>query len=209
MQPELNKSLSPWLTMWYNPRKTIRRILDTNPYQQIFLLSSLIGILITSGELVSKKAENSLPFYLILIITIIGGSVIGIAYVYLMGALLHWTGSKFGGKASTESLRAAFAWSWIPSLWTLPLWIWVLIPFTSRLELNLSLTLISLCFLFIVVIANLLLFYLLISCISEVQQFSGWRSIGSLIISQLIFWISIFIILVPIFGVNKAFNLVF
>ncbi len=209
MQPELpNKLTSPWLTMWYSPRKTIRQIVETDPQKQILFLSALLGISWALNQLSSRNAGDKLSFISVLIAAVIGGSIIGIILVYLMGALFHWTGKKFGGKAPVEHLRAAYAWSWIPNIWMLLIWLPVLLilgtdMFTSatpKIEATPILALILLGFTFANVVTGLLSFVFIISCISEVQQFSNWRAFGSLMASVLILLVPLFCILAFLSG---------
>ena len=209
MQNELsNKSISPWLTMWYSPRKTIRQIVDTKPQKQILFLSALLGISWALNQLSSRNSGDKLSFISVLIVAVFGGSIVGVVLVYLMGALLHWTGGKFGGKAPVEHLRAAYAWSWIPNIWMLLIWLPVLIIFgtdmfssaTPKIEATPLLAIILLGFTFVNFITGLLSFVFLISCISEVQKFSNWRALGSLIASLLILLVPVFCILAFLSG---------
>jgi len=209
MQTKLpNKSISPWLTIWYSPRKTIRHIVDTNPQNQVFLLSALIGISWTLDQLSSRNAGDKLSFFYVLSAALIGGSIVGVALVYLMGALLHWTGKKFGGKAPVEHLRAAYAWSWIPNIWMLPVWLIELAIFgsemfkstTTKLEAKPLLAIILLGFTFANVLTGLLSSFFIISCVSEVQAFSNWRALGSIIASLLILLVPLFCILAFLSG---------
>ena len=210
MQTELsNKSTtSPWLTMWYSPRKTIRQIIETDPQKQILFLSAVLGIAWALNQLSSRNAGDKLSFISVLIVAVIGGSIIGVLLVYLMGALFQWTGKKFGGKAPVEHLRAAYAWSWIPNIWMLLIWLPMLIIFgsdmftsvTPKIEANPLLAFIFLGFTVLNVITGLLSFFLIISCISEVQQFSNWRAFGSLLAGVLILFVPLFCILALLSG---------
>jgi hypothetical protein len=213
MQNELsNKSISPWLTMWYSPRKTIRQIVDTDPQKQILLLSALLGISWALNQLSSRNVGDKFSFISVLFAAIIGGSIIGVILVYLVGALLHWTGQKFGGKAPVEHLRAAYAWSWIPNIWMLFIWLLVLLilgtdMFTSatpKIEATPILALILIGFTVVNVITGLLSFIFIISCISEVQQFSNWRAFGSLMTSVLILLVPVFCLLAFLSGFYVA-----
>jgi hypothetical protein len=44
---------------------------------------------------------------------------LGIIHLDIGGAILRWTGSWFGGQASSEEVRAAIAWSSVPRIWAL------------------------------------------------------------------------------------------
>jgi hypothetical protein len=199
---------SAWLSMWYSPRQTIRRIININPRHQIIPLAGLIGIYWTLSQLQFRNAGDHVPFPLTLVITVIGGPIVGIVILYLTGVLLHWTGNKLGGQASAEYLRAAFAWSWIPNIWTLFLWVPQLFLFGTELFTSAKpkissssfLALIFLALSILELIANLWSYMILLINISEVQRFSYWRALSSILLTLLIIFVPLFIILALVSG---------
>jgi hypothetical protein len=108
---------SSFLTIWTKPRATIRQIVYIDPTQHVLLLAALAGI----GNAFSRGSmrmapENSGDFMSLLAISFVVGPIGGIIILYVAGAILRWTGSKLGGQADSENVRAAVAWSYIPMI---------------------------------------------------------------------------------------------
>jgi len=126
---------------------------------------------------------------------VIGGPLSGILSLYLMGALMQWTGSWLGGEATAEEVRAAYAWSAVPMISTLLLWI----PrfalggtglFTTASPLEAYPILLG----GIEIVEGVIgiwMFVILLKCLGEVHRYSAWKALLSLILSLLILLISI------------------
>jgi len=56
------------------------------------------------------SAGDELSVPIIFIAALIVGSIGGVISLYIGGAILRWTGSLFGGQATSEEVRAAIAW---------------------------------------------------------------------------------------------------
>jgi hypothetical protein len=196
------------LEMVTNPRKKIRKIIRIESRGQEIVLAILFGIDFTLSQLSFRNLGDFLPLPYVLMIAAIGGPVVGIVIMFLMGGLLHWTGNRLGGQASAEHLRAAYVWSFLPNLLALLLWLPQLLllgtdSFTSahpKLESNPVLALVILVFIGLTTITNVWSFILLLTNISEVQRFSIWRALGSLISSILILLGPIYCLLVLLQG---------
>jgi hypothetical protein len=200
IQPQPNEqSLSPFLSIWIKPRETIRKIVDTDPTKYVTVLAMLAGIGQALDRSSSRNAGDSLPLIAILGICLIFGPIGGIISLYIGGALYRWSGSWLGGQASSEEVRAAIAWSSIPTIFILPLWIPELLLFgeelftksTPRLDANPFLAVILFGFLAIELIVGVWAFVILLKSLGEVNKFSAWKALGSLILGTLV-------ILVPI-----------
>jgi succinate dehydrogenase/fumarate reductase cytochrome b subunit len=113
------------------------------------------------------------------------GVVLGMLLLYMKGALLRWTGRWLGGKASGEQVRAALAWSGVPVIFSLLLWLPALALFGEELfatempRLYQSPRLIGafagLALLHLVVDVWSFLIYL--HCLGQVQQFSATKAL--------------------------------
>jgi hypothetical protein len=200
------QSLSPFLSIWVKPRETIRRIVDTDPTQHVVLLAMLAGIGQALDRASSRNTGDSLPLVAILAVCIIAGPIGGIISLYLSGALFRWTGSWLGGQASSEEVRAAIAWSSVPTIFILPLWIPELLIFgeelftssTPRMEANPLLAIILLGFLLIEIVVGVWAFVVLLQSLGEVHRFSAWKAFGAVILG-------ILVVLVPILCIVGVF----
>ncbi len=173
------KSKNPWLTMWTQPRSTIRSLINTDPKRSIFWLST-IYILQT---LLFMANYNSLGlnyhFALILIIAIVLSPFIGAIWLYLFGWILYFTGRWLKGQASMMHLRCVLAWSKIPILINLAMW-FILLVFSAnyvfiQFSSGPSLFFINL----ISIISGVWSLVLLILGLREAQNFSVGRAIGN------------------------------
>jgi hypothetical protein len=211
IQPQQNEqSLSPFLSIWIKPRETIRKIVDTAPTKYVTVLAMLAGIGQALDRVSSRNRGDSLPLIAILGICFIFGPIGGIISMYIGGALYRWSGSWLGGQASSEEVRAAIAWSSVPTIFILPLWIPKLLLFdeemftkaTPKLDANPFLAIIFLGFVAIEVIVGIWAFVVLMKSLGEVQKFSAWKALGSVILGTLVILVPILYIVGVIAGLS-------
>lgn len=108
----------PWLTILIQPRKTIHKIVDSDPQRYVVILAILAGIANAFSQ--SRDVTgDSLPLSLVLLFIIGAGALGGLLGLWISGGILTWTGEWFGGKASSEYVRAAMAWSAVPAILSL------------------------------------------------------------------------------------------
>ncbi len=211
IQPQA-QALSPFLSIWVKPRETIRNIVDTNPTKYVTVLAMLAGIRQALDRASSRNTGDSLPLVAILAVCIIVGPIGGIFSLYLSGALFRWTGSWLGGQASSEEVRAAIAWSSVPTIFILPLWIPELLIFgeelftssTPRIESNPLLAIILLGFALIEIVVGIWAFVVLLKSLGEVHRFSAWRAFGAVILGILVILVPILCIVGVIAGVASV-----
>lgn len=200
------QSPSPFLSIWVKPRETIRKIVETNPTKHVILLAMVAGIGQALDRASSRNAGDTIPLPAILGICFILGPIGGIISLYLGGALYRWSGSWLGGKASSEEVRATIAWSSVPTICILPLWILELLilgreMFTSstpNIDANPLLLAILLGFAIIELVVGLWAFVVFLQSLGEVHRFSGWKALGTVFLGTLV-------ILVPILCIVGLF----
>lgn len=191
---EQENNISPLISIWYKPRKTIRKIISTHPTHLVIVFAVLAGIGQAINRAVQKSPGDAFSLWELIGMCIIGGSIGGIFYLYIAGGLFRWTGSWFGGQASSEDVRAAIAWSTVPATVSNFLWIPLIIVYghemftiyTISVYTNPRLS-------FFIIVVGLIQYWLTIwslilyvICISEVHQISGWKTIGSLLSGGLV-----------------------
>jgi hypothetical protein len=150
-----------------------------------------------------------------MVMTLILGPLIAITWLYIMGAVLGFTGMLLGGQGTAEEVRAALAWGNIPTLAVSALMTpFILIIFATMpspeqmmqpgaaVSPLLSL---SSCFLFLTIPFFLYSFYFVfLQSLAEVHQFSGWRAFFSILLPGIIFnctiWFAAFLS-----GIGSAF----
>jgi hypothetical protein len=181
---------SPFLTIWTKPRETIRHIVDINSTQYVLLLAILVGIGNTFSRTYARLApENSEDFVGdLLFSSFIMGPIGGIISLYVIGAILRWTGSMFGGRANAEDVRAAVAWSYVPTIagymLFIPLQLLALFLGDVGTGAFWDVFWLGLGWFQIIVGIGLTLwsFAILVNCIAEVHQLSGRQALIAVLI---------------------------
>ncbi len=107
---------SPWLSAWFKPRQTIAGIVATNPRRHVLLLAALGTIATIVSELLIADGTTLLRDWRVIVAVILGGAIIGAIALYWSGFFLRWSGHLFGGHASYAQVRAAVAWSQLPTI---------------------------------------------------------------------------------------------
>lgn len=192
--PVQTRSLNPWFTMWLHPRATTREILDTDPARLVISLAMFGGVLnaLDHASVASLGEELSVPMIFALAIPV--GMVAGVIALYLGAALIRWTGSWLGGQASAGEVRAALAWGHLPVYFAAVLWLPYLGFFGNEIFMSempsvqarpwLLLVLLNLA----VLEKGLVVWGLvtLVLAVAEAHRFSGWRSLGSIVMAVLV-----------------------
>ncbi len=114
---------NPFLTIWTRPRATIRGIVDTDPSLHVTPLAMIGGVLQALNRASMRNAGDQLSTPTILIGALVGGSIGGLLGLYVGGWFLRITGRWLGGQAEPEQVRSAIAWSGVPVLATIPIWV--------------------------------------------------------------------------------------
>jgi hypothetical protein len=163
---------NPWLTIWTQPRRTIRGIVDSDPRRGVLLLALLGGI---ATAAVGWSSPNPVP----LAVALGAGAILGVPTLYLIGALVRWTGRWLGGEASQVEVRAAMAWSRVPLILALPaavsLDILILQGVSSPLVVLLARLRPSI---------QMWEFAVFLKCLGEVHNFSDRRALGAALLAD-------------------------
>lgn len=203
--------LNPWLSMWIRPRASIQQIVDDDPDHLVVLLAAIAGIGSVLDRACMKSMGDRLELPLILIIAVIAGPIGGIISLYLFGALLRWTGSWIGGAATYRHVRAAVAWSKVPLIWAMALWIPELALFGKELftsevpiiEAKPILALMLLGFGLLEITIGIWAAIIFLKCLGQVQGFSAWRALANTCLAGLVIIIPLVIIVFGVFMLTR------
>lgn len=182
----LPKRSDPWKTIWFQPRATIRALVEHDPTHEVDRLAILMGM--AQVLEVGDYAPTDLPSLLVrLAVAALLGPVIGLIGIrvgaFISGAVGRW----LGGKATFEEICAAYAWAAVPRIAALPLQLLflVMLPFFSATNPLLGLLLIILGGgLTLLAVWELVL---TVITLSEVHRFSVGRAILTVLIPALAF----------------------
>ncbi len=181
---------NPWLSIWTEPRKTIRSIVDSDPKFGYLLLCAVYGLPFAFNLVQNFDLTRVIPFWAILIGSLVVCVFLGMVGISICAWLLHIFGRLLGGKANFQEIRAAVAWSNVPNFVTVLLWIILLGVFGAQVfnrnfsEMQFVGYQAGILFLVMLLesIVSVWGFIILLSALREVQEFSVWKAILNVVI---------------------------
>lgn len=191
------QTLNPWFSMWTKPRATIQQIVDTDPKHLVLVLAAAFGFNVMLGLGVGLKDDIDLLWPEILFGAAIFGPIYGIFILYIFfGWIVYETGKWINGKASPQNIRAAVAWSYVPVIWMMILWLPKLALLDQETSIAGAMRTIPLLSLFAIIDTAVGIWGLVIftKCVGQVQGFSAWKALLSMVLG----WLVIFICTVAI-----------
>lgn len=190
---------NPWLTIWTQPRATIAQIVRENPNRSLWWLAAIYGFSSLLGLFQSMALGTSVGLVGIVLLAIIFSAIYGYIGFAIWSAFVLWVGKLFKGHATFKTIRASYAWSCVPVIVNIPLWVLVIVLFGQQVFMNFqnagepSVVLFFLFFILavkvIVAIWSLVIF---INALAEVQKYSILRSIGNILVAGIILGIVFF-----------------
>jgi Yip1 domain len=188
--------LSPFITIWTEPRATIRAIVERDPRRYVLGLAALGPALVAMESSWSKMlSAPTPPSFLwpigVAFITVVAGAL-GVAVLYFNGWALQWIGRFLGGEATSLEVRAALAWSRIPGITAALINISVVLLGVSAPAafMNGHLPAFTPSFVglgFVNFVLGVWSFVVLLQCLGEVHGFSAWRALAAIVIEAGIF----------------------
>lgn len=203
-------TLNPWFSMWTKPRATIAQIVARDPTHLVLPLAAISGFSQALDRASMRSAGDTLDLSVIFLFAAIGGAVGGIITLYLGGLLLRWTGSWIGGTATSEHIRAAVAWSGVPLVWALVLWVPELALFgkdlftteTPRIDASVGMLLLFLGFAAIEVVVGAWAFVVALKSLGQVQGFSAWKALANGLLALLVVIVPIALLAIGVGALN-------
>lgn len=117
------EGLRPFLTIWFQPRATIRGIFDEAPGLYVHWLVCVLGIGHALDRASERNAGELLSLSQIIAMACVGGPLGGYISMIFFSYLTKWTGAWLGGQGDVERIKTAYAWSSVPSICALFFWI--------------------------------------------------------------------------------------
>lgn len=181
---------NPWLSIWTQPRKTIRSIVDSDPKRGFILLCAIYGLPLAFNLTQSFDFASVIPLWAILIGSLVACPFLGMIGITISSWLLHFFGRMIGGKGTFPMVRAAVAWSNVPNFVTVCMWGILLGIFGAAVfsknfsEMQFVGYRAGILFLVMLIesIVSVWGFILLLSTLREVQSFSIWRAILNVVL---------------------------
>lgn len=186
----LPTNFNPWLEIWYRPRTTIQRIVKADPKWGVYLLIALAGYDQYLDTASRQAFGDNLGIFGILGLGLLIGPLAGIISFSVFSFIVGFVGRLLKGEAENEDVLAALAWAQAPIILKLLLrGIQILIyreelfmSVSPRMEENPVLALLLIPFAAIGILIALWQLILYVLTLAEVNRFSIWRSIATLLI---------------------------
>jgi len=182
--------INPWATMWTSPRSTIRTVVNVNPRYGVFYLAWIYALQSFLYFASYWSFGLSYSFFTILIAGIVLSPLIGMIWVYFMAWIFFLTGKWIRGTAPLSHLRAAVAWSILPSSLTLLMWLILMIAGTDMVFVHGVSGPSSLFIHFISLVIWIWSVVLLIISVREVQGFSAPRAVLNVFLTWVVSWVA-------------------
>ncbi len=206
------RPLYPWLTMFVRPRQTMRQILDADPTRFVVPLAMLAGVLTVLDRASIDSMGDRMPVSSIFAIAFPVGVIVGLVMLYLGGAVIQWTGSWFGGRATAGEVRAALAWGRMPFYAAGLLWLPYLVFFGGEVFMSEMPSVEARPWLLLVLINLAVLevglsiwgMITLVLAVAEAHRFPAWNSLGSIALAVVLVGVPL-VLLVMIAAVLASF----
>ena len=184
------KQPNPWFAMWLKPRETIQSIVNRNPTHLVIPLAIAVGISKSLDRASIKSLGDSFELPTLLAFCVVAGILFGIAGLYIFSYLLKITGNWFGGQSNLVNIRSALAWSSVPTVWALLLWVPQLIIFGKDLFTSSAPRIAEFPYVyfgFVTIESLIAIWGLVVFCkaLGQVQKFSVWLALVSVVLSML------------------------
>ncbi|MEN9343225.1 MAG: hypothetical protein RLZZ453_12 [Chlamydiota bacterium] len=185
---ENNKS--PWLTIWFHPKETIRTVINTDLRRFFVTLCIIYGIPLALNMVQNIGIAATVPLFAVIVGALVLSPFVGIAGIYVISWLLHFCGKWIGGGATFQEVRAAVAWSNVPNMISILAWGVLLALFGEGVFhpafVDTQVVGYKAGVLFLVMLGELIVsvwgFVLLLNTLAETQKFSLWRAFFNIVI---------------------------
>lgn len=128
--------INPWVSIWFSPKKTIAKIAHAQPNYGLWLLSAFAGFLFFINVSQFFFLTGPLGFWGVLLMAILLSPIIGYLYLSIGSAIVFFIGKLMKGKASYKQVRAALAWSYVPLIVNILMWLLLIATFREKTFVN-------------------------------------------------------------------------
>lgn len=185
---------NPWLSIWCEPRATIRKIVAENPNRSLWTLAFIYGFLSLLNSWQSISVGSMMGMIPVLLITLIVSPFWGYAAFSIWSWVICKVGRVLRGEGSFSHVRAAFAWSCVPLVVNILLWFLMIFSFGIAFffdpEKMVPLTSQQSAFLLLILIGKVVIaiwsLVIYLNALAEVQKFSVLRAIFNVVFSWIV-----------------------
>ena len=182
--------MNPWRDIWTQPRATIQSLVANNPDYGFKKICWIYGFTIALSLSKMFSLVTLYPLWVILLGSVLLGILFGFISITIIAYILHWCGRLIGGNAPFKQIRCVVAWSNVPIIINVLIWILLISIFKEQAffaDFPTEVILANKTALFLLVmlgqwVASIWSFIILIQGLREVQGFSIWKGLLNIII---------------------------
>jgi hypothetical protein len=200
-----DNSFNPWVSIWTSPRATVSKLAHDTPNRGLWWLAAIYGFSGLLNFFQSIFLGNKIGIFPIFFLALILSPIWGYVSFSVWSFAVSLTGKWLKGAATFKVVRMAYAWSCVPFIINVVLWLILATVFGQALFTNFHegypFTRGQVAFLFMILILRIavgiwsLVIYL--NALAEVQKFSVLRAIGNMLLAVvlvgLFFWLITFV----------------
>jgi len=184
--------VEPYLTIMFQTRSAIRRVIETDPRRHVLALAAvstaLAALQIAWSSVISGQYEPGARWPETVVALVVAAAIGGILLLYFNAWLVRITGVWLGGVATSLELRAALAWSRVPIILASAVSIAAVLAEVNSVRpaplLDLSPG--HLATSAVAAILDTWGAIVVFKCVGEVHGFSAWRALGALLLAGLL-----------------------
>jgi signal peptidase I len=170
---------SPFRTLWLSPGATIERIVTTRPRHLVWPLAILATIGSLYGQFFNLAGAGPFAGSRFWLGLVVFGAVLAIVSLYVSALIMSWAARLLGGRASALTVRAALAWSGVPTIFGFMVILLVRVFAGGSAPAKGAIALLALVFgLWSVIIC--------VKMLARVAHFSVWRAIATYLVNLLV-----------------------
>lgn len=224
--------LNPWVSIIYRPRETIRYLLDTGVWNNIWIVYAIAFAAVFPQIVVSFLAQPNMDqmpdlpggltmatiYGVMLVLILIFGYPVGMLMLYFKAWLYKVVGSWLDGQGAYKELRVTVAWTAVlntyMNLMMFVPTVMLLIYYQTTDEVTTAAQIV-IGLIQVAILLPLTIVYFVIGCkaVGEAHRFSAWKALGTVFISFLLMMaVAIFLVillLVFIYAIFLAIRLAF
>ena len=198
--PTPMEEVNPWTLVWTAPRKAVRSAITHNKSQLAFYLAIIFGITSFFDRAIGNNLGDTFPFWLVLIMTLIGGAIGGLIGWWVLSGLAFFIGKWVGGVGTYEEMKIAVGVSYIPVAITGVLYILDMLILRASLFKDVEISLFQgLWLLFsasIGVVFSFWSIFIVIKGVAEAHRFSSWKALLTLVLPFIILMVIALLLLI-------------
>ena len=209
MTQTFGNRITPYFTIWTEPRATIRRIVETNPERNVILLAALAPVLAVLEREWMRAVQGHVPQWwtIQVLFEVIFAAMFGIGFLYIGAMLISSVARMLGGVGTALETRTAMAWARIPAITaTAAVIVALLAGAMTPPEIGINglpkLTPPAFELGGVHFVLGLWGFVVGLKCIGEVHRFSAWRAL----LAELIVLVSVVLVAAGLFGLITALS---